>query len=113
MAVGVGAGCVPTISKKPALGRTFLREEDSPARGHVVILSDGFWKRQFAGAPDVIGRTLRLDGEPYTIVGVMPARFTVKAWGATSYDLWVPLAYTDQQRAVRENHNAQVVARLK
>ena len=62
---------------------------------------------------DVIGRTLSLDGEPYTIVGVMPARFTVKAWGATSQDLWVPLAYTDQQRAVRENHNAQVVARLK
>src|SRR6185436_16974553 len=43
----------------------------------------------------------------------MPPRFSVRAWGATSQELWVPLAYTDQQRAVRENHNAQVMARLK
>jgi len=113
MAVGAGADFFEIIGTQPALGRTFQREEDSPGRGHVVILSDGFWKRQFGGAPDVIGRTLQLDGEPYTIVGVMPRRFTVKAWGATSTDLWVPLAYTEQQRAVRENHNAQVVARLK
>jgi putative ABC transport system permease protein len=76
-------------------------------------LSDGFWKRQFGAAADVVGRTLRLDGEPYTVVGVMPARFSVKAWGVTGTDLWVPVAYTDEQRAVRENHNAQVVARLR
>jgi putative ABC transport system permease protein len=113
MAVGVGSDFFEIVGTQPALGRTFLPEEDSLARGHVVILSDGFWKRHFGGARDVVGRTLRLDGEAYTVVGVMPARFTVKAWGATSHELWVPLAYTDQQRAVRENHNAQVVARLK
>ncbi len=113
LAVSAGTDFFEIIGTQPALGRTFLREEDSPARGHVAILSDGFWKRQFASASDVIGRTLRLDGESYTVVGVMPRRFTVKAWGATSPELWVPLAYTDQQRAVRENHNAQVVARLK
>ena len=43
----------------------------------------------------------------------MPARFSVKAWGATARDIWVPLAYSDAERAVRENHNDQVVARLK
>jgi len=101
------------VRATPALGRVFLQEEDSPARSHVVILSDRFWKTHLGGAPDAVGRTLTLDGETYTIVGVMPARFSAEAWGATARQLWVPLAYTDAARAVRENHNAQVVARLK
>ena len=66
-----------------------------------------------SAAADVIGQTLTLDGEAYTIVGVMPARFSIASWGASGRDFWVPLAYTDAERAVRENHNAQVVARLK
>ena len=51
----------------------FLPEEDAPGAAHVVVLSDGFWKSHLGGAPDVVGRTLTLDGEAYTIVGVMPA----------------------------------------
>jgi putative ABC transport system permease protein len=98
---------------QPSLGRVFLPEEDTPARGHVVILSDGFWKRHLGGAPDAVGRTLRLSGEPYTIVGVMPPRFTVAAWNVTARDIWVPVAYTDADRMVRDNHNDSVVGRLK
>ena len=109
----VGQGFFDLVRARPALGRTFLPEEDTPARSHVVILSDGFWRSHFGAAPDVIGRTLSFDGEAYTIVGVMPARFSLTAWGITARELWVPLAYTDAARAVRENHNAQVVARLK
>jgi predicted permease len=101
------------VRTPPRLGRIFLPEEDTPARGHVVILSDGFWKTHFGSAPDVVGRTLTLDGEVYTIVGVMPARFSVQSWGVTAQPLWVPLAYKDTERAVRDNHNDQVVARLK
>jgi predicted permease len=112
VAGAVGADFFEIVRVRPALGRVFLPEEDSPARRQVAILSDRFWKSHFGAAPDVIGRTLRLDGEPYTIVGVMPARFSVAAWGATARDIWVPLAYTNEERAVRENHNAQVVARL-
>jgi putative ABC transport system permease protein len=113
IAAAVGAGFFDTLHAQPALGRTFLPEEDARGRHQVVIVSDGFWKRQFGGAPDVIGRSLRLDGESYTVVGVMPSKFSVEAWGATAQDLWVPLAYTDKERAVRENHNAQVIARLR
>ncbi|HEX2442509.1 MAG TPA: ABC transporter permease [Vicinamibacterales bacterium] len=112
VAGAVGADFFEIVRVRPALGRVFLPEEDSQARRQVVILSDRFWKSHFGAAPDVVGRSLRLDGEPYTIVGVMPASFSVAAWGATARDLWVPLAYTDDERAVRENHNAQVVARL-
>src|SRR5581483_3794868 len=101
------------IGTQPAMGRVFLPEEDAPGKGQVVILSDGFWKRQFAGAQDVIGRTLRLSGEPYTIVGVMPASFTLPAWMVTGRDIWVPLALSDADRALRDNHNLRVVARLK
>jgi putative ABC transport system permease protein len=101
------------VRAQPSLGRTFRPEEDSPARGHVAILSDGFWRSHFGGAADVVGRTLTLDGDVYTVVGVMPARFTVRSWDLTVRELWVPLAYTNEQRAVRENHNAQVIARLK
>jgi predicted permease len=113
VAAAVGAGFFEVVRARPALGRVFLPEEDAPGRNRVVVLSDGFWKRQFGGAPDVVGRTLRLDGDPYTVVGVMPAELSVAAWAATARDLWVPLGYTDAQRAVRENHNAQVIARLR
>jgi putative ABC transport system permease protein len=112
VAGAVGADFFEIVRVRPALGRVFLPEEDSPARRQVAILSDRFWKSHFGAASDVIGRSLRLDGEPYTVVGVMPASFSVAAWGATARDIWVPLAYTDEERAVRENHNAQVVARL-
>ena len=76
MAGAVGAGFFDVVRTPPALGRVFLAEEDSPAKSHVVVLSDGFWKTHIGGAPDAVGRTLTLDGEAYTIVGVMPARFS-------------------------------------
>ena len=77
------------------------------------ILSDGFWKSHFGGAPDAIGRTLTLDGEPYTVVGVMPARSRSRRGASPHRDLWVPVAYKDAERAVRDNHNDAVIARLK
>jgi predicted permease len=109
----VGADFFDVVRAQPLLGRVFLDEEDAPGRSHVAVLSEGLWKSRFGRARDVVGRTMTLDGEAYTIVGVMPARFTVASWGITARPMWVPLAYTDAQRAVRENHNAQVVARLK
>ena len=113
VAGAVGTDFFEVVRGRPELGRLFLSEEDAPGRGHVAILSDGFWKSRFGAATDVEGRTLKLDGEAYTIVGVMPASFSVTSWAASARDLWVPLAYTDAERAVRENHNAQVIARLK
>jgi predicted permease len=111
-ATTVGDGFFDIVGVRAALGRVFLPEEDAPARGHVVILSDGFWKSHFGGAREAIGRTMTLDGKPYTIVGVMPAAFTNASWGATAQPLWVPNAFTADERAVRDNHNDQVVGRL-
>jgi putative ABC transport system permease protein len=113
MAGAVGAGFFDVVRARPLLGRVFVDEEDTPAKSRVVILSEGFWKSHFGGAPDIAGRTMTLNGESYTIVGVMPARFSIESWAVTARQMWVPVAYTDAQRAVRENHNAQVIARLK
>src|SRR5262245_18037183 len=109
----VGADFFQIVRVEPALGRVFLPEEDRPGRGRVVVLSDGFWKTHLGAALDVVGSTISLDGAAYTIVGVMPARFSMTSWAVAAQKLWVPLAHTDEQRAVRENHNESVVARLK
>jgi putative ABC transport system permease protein len=113
LAGAVGAGFFDLVRARPALGRVFRDDEDQPGREQVVILSDGFWRSHLGGSRDALGRSIMLDGRPYTVVGIMPSRFSIKSWGASGRDLWVPLAYTPEDRAVRDNHNAQVVARLK
>jgi predicted permease len=113
LAGAVGTGFFDVVRSRPSRGRVFLPEEDAPGRGHVVVLSEKFWKGHFGGASDVVGRALTLDGDAYTIVGIMPARFSLESWGITARDLWVPMAYTGAERAVRDNHNDAVIARLK
>ena len=92
VAGAVGADFFQVVRARPSLGRVFLADEDSPGRAHVVVLSNRFWQSHLGGAADVIGRTLSLDGEAYTIGGVMPARFSVASWAVSGKDIWVPLA---------------------
>ena len=113
VAGAVGEGFFETLRTKPLVGRVFTAEEDAPGHGHVVVLSNGFWKSHFGGSPDAIGRTLTLDGEAYTVIGVMPAVFSIASWSIMHRDIWVPIAYKDSEQAVRDNHNDSVVARLK
>jgi putative ABC transport system permease protein len=108
----VGPDFFKIVRTQPALGRTFLPEEHAAA-AKVLVISDGFWRSHLAASPDAVGRTLTFYGQGYTIVGVMPRRFSLAAWGATAVPMWAPLAWTDKQAAVRENHNYQAIARLK
>lgn len=108
----VGPGFFAIAGTPPALGRVFLPEEHAP-NAKVLVISDGFWRSHLASAADAVGRTLTFDGQNYTVVGVMPRQFSMKAWGATSVPLWTPLAWSDKQAAVRENHNYNAIARLK
>ncbi len=97
---------------QPELGRAFTAAEDRPGRDSVVILDHGFWLRRFAGDSNIIGRVLRLDGGPVTVVGVMPERFhDIMLAGPVS--LWRPIAFTDEQIRNRGNHYLKVLARLK
>ena len=73
----------------PALGRTFRPEDDVPNAPRVVVISDGIWRRHFGAAPDVVGRTVMLSGQPHEIVGVLAAGF--RPIVSASADLWRPL----------------------
>jgi putative ABC transport system permease protein len=109
----VSAGFFEIVRARPALGRVFRQDEDAPGAKYVVVLSDRFWRTEFGGNPDVIGRTVKLNDEAYTVVGVMPATASVASWTGMASEVWVPLALTDEQRAARGNHNRNGVARLK
>jgi putative ABC transport system permease protein len=109
----VSAGYFSLLGISPALGRTFLDDEDrfpSPAR--VVVISDGLWRRQFGGDTNVVGRRLTLNAEPYSVIGVMPAGFK----GLTdTADLWVPFTLELPQATMmnRGNRWFAALARLR
>jgi putative ABC transport system permease protein len=111
-AVLASPGLVTMIGVAPEIGRSFLPEEGQPGGDNVVVLNHEFWVRRFSADPGIVGRTLRLDGESVTVVGVMPARFTTREqW--SSVDLLRPLAFSDNDRNARGNHYLDVFARLK
>ncbi len=105
----VAPGFFSILRVQPVLGRTFSPEEDRPGQGHVVILGHTVWRDHFAADPGILGRNVLFDGQTYTVVGVMPPKFKFPAWA----ELWVPLAWTNEKRAVRGNHNYMVIGRLK
>lgn len=87
-AIGVSGSWFRTLGVHPALGREWNRDEEA-AEGdsRVVLLSDGLWRRRFGADPGVLGSTVHLDGEPYTVLGVMPQGFTYP-YGADLWRLW-------------------------
>src|SRR5262252_9809853 len=94
------------------IGRTFLDEEGRPGNDHVAILSRAFWQRHFGASPTVIGRSIQLDAQPYTVVGVMPAEFDFPPSGHV--DVWAPLSFdpNDAHGRSRKARSLSVVGRL-
>ena len=98
------------LGVEPQLGRVFGPAEDHPGAPHVAVLSHRLWQRRFGGDANVVGKTLTLNGEPYTVLGVMPARFE---FPEKDVELWVPIAFSARQEANRNTHYLEVVARMK
>ena len=73
--VRVSEDLLPLLEEKPVLGRAFLPEEYQPGKNHVVLVSDGMWRRLFGSDPGLVGRSLKLNDEIYTVIGVMPPGF--------------------------------------
>lgn len=94
----------------PSMGRVFSDEEGEIGGQQKVLLSDGLWRRMFGGAHDVLGKDLRINGRPYAIVGVMPPGFQFMD---PEVQLWVPLAFTPQQKEARHSNNWYDIGRLK
>jgi putative ABC transport system permease protein len=113
----ISASLFPLLGAEPMLGRHFTDEEDTP--GHdVVLLSYRLWQQMFAGQPDAVGSTIRLDRRPFTIVGVMPASFEFPKRGPQfnnePADIWIPIAFSPFERQARGSmFNNSVIARLK
>lgn len=90
-------------------GRTFSPEEENPGRDKVVVISHGLWQRAFGANPNLIGQTVILDSQSYSVIGIMPEGFQFPQ----EAEIWVPLAWNETERQVRSIHDYGVIARLK
>ena len=98
------------LGVQPALGRIFTEQEGEPGNEKKVVLSASFWRSRFGGSPAVVGTDVRLDGQPYTVVGVMPESLEAFDPGAVA---WRALAFTPEQREKRHSNNYWNIGRLK
>ena len=107
----ISACAFPMLRVEPRLGRTFLAEEEGPASPPVAMLGYALWQERFAGDPGVVGRTVRINGEPHTVVGVMPEGFRFPI----SEDLWLPLRLDPAAtpRGSDDQITLEVMARLR
>jgi putative ABC transport system permease protein len=108
-------GLLSILHAQPLLGRGFLDSEYEADHEHEVLLSYGLWRSYFAGNPDVVGKNIQLNAQTFTVVGVMGPEFDfpISSNSDSRTQMWKPLAWTDRERAVRDNHNYGVIARLK
>ena len=111
----VSAEYFQVLGVRPALGRGFLREEDHGDGEHVAVLSHGLWIRRFGGDPGAVGRKVLMDGEAYTVIGVMPQGFDPRASSELNpgvrAEVWVPLALV--AKTAGSGENIPVIARLR
>jgi putative ABC transport system permease protein len=108
----VSAEFFQTLGVNAALGRTIVAGEDQPGHDRVVVLSHGLWREKFARDPAILGRVIRVNGNSYVIVGVMPSSF--RLWDFEA-QLWIPLAFSREEIAPsgRKDRFLRVFARLK
>ena len=108
-AAQLSAGFISMLGVNPAIGREFLAEEDQPGHNTVAIISHRLWQRQLGGDPEVTGRTIKVNDNKYTIIGVMPPKF---AYPETDTDIWIPMAFDADDRQAYGAHFISVLARL-
>ncbi|HKV24074.1 MAG TPA: ABC transporter permease [Candidatus Acidoferrum sp.] len=116
-AARASASLFSVLGVSPLMGRTFTREEDESSH-EVVVLSYGLWRRAFGADPEILGRTVQLDRQPFTVIGVMPQSFQFPlrgpAWNNQPAELWVPMAFTKEEKHGWGNmYNDNVLGLLK
>ncbi len=108
-ASAVSPGFFQTLSVPALIGRTLTPEEEQPGRSNVVVLSYRLWQEHFGSNRDVVDHDIVIDGQNFLVAGVMPPSFRFPDFA----EMWTPMAWTDQERAVRGEHHYGVIARLK
>jgi putative ABC transport system permease protein len=119
--VRVSANFFEALGARPALGQTFLPEQDQEGSAPVAIISYRLWQREFTADPSVLGKSLTLNGRTVTIVGVMPREFEFPGGAnmipglqfATKNDIWMPLAMDGEERKNQGSLNLALLGRLK
>jgi predicted permease len=111
-AVRVTAEYFSVLGASPEFGRTFAAGEDQEGHDHVAVLSHRLWERKFGSDPALIGKAIRLNGERYTVIGVMPFQFRLMSFQG---ELWVPLVLNEPQQsaAARQERDLYLFGRLK
>ena len=113
-AIRVTEGFFRTLRIAPMLGRDFLPEEHRKGRENVVLLDHGFWKRRFGADPGIVGTTMPLEGQPYTVVGVLPPGFEPGMLPtAGPRGIWTPHVIEEHERITRGTAWWAAIARLK
>jgi len=114
------SGFFNVLGTPPAKGRTFVPGEDKAGNNHVVVISDNFWRRRFGADPNILGKTLTLTGEKYTVIGIMPPGFDFPQNAAfpnlgftKQTELWAPLVFDEATAKDRTILSFPVIARLK
>jgi putative ABC transport system permease protein len=98
------------LGVEPLIGRTFLPDEDKPDGPKVTVLTYGFWQKRFGGDSGIIGRALTINGDSYTVIGVLPSSFQ---FALRTGDLWLPYQPTPNQLSRRFMHGSNLIGRLK
>ncbi|HZP62386.1 MAG TPA: ABC transporter permease [Terriglobales bacterium] len=98
------------LGVQPLIGRTFTADEDQPGRDQVIVIGEALWRTRFGSQASILGRTIQVDSQPKTVIGVMPAKFDPMQ----NHDqIWVPIAFDDARRAMHDEHYLLALARLK
>jgi putative ABC transport system permease protein len=108
----VSASFLPLLGAQIQAGRIFLPEEEQVGYNKVAILSDALWRRRFAADPNLVGQKINIEGEPYTVVGILASTFQIFRVLNRPLDIYVPRTF-DYSRLNREDHDTFVYARLK
>lgn len=104
----VSSGFFDALGIRPVLGRGFVRDDETFGRHHVVVLSDALWRRRFDADPNIVGRSIIVDGDPHQVVGVAPHRFAFPD-GA---ELWAPIAFDPKEAPRRDSRYLTVIGRV-
>ncbi|MFL6231341.1 MAG: ABC transporter permease [Pyrinomonadaceae bacterium] len=106
----VSASLFAAVDARPLLGRAFTAEDEAWGKDKVVVLGHGLWRRRFGADAGIVGREVRLNGESYTVVGVMPPKFSFPPNGS---EIWKPLSFDAADAADRGSHFLRVLGRLR
>ncbi len=118
-AVRVSSSLLPMLGVSAARGRVFTPDDDMPGRGAAAILTHGMWTRRYGGRPDVVGKSIALNGQPFEIVGVLPASFSLPRevlpllYGGEVTEVVLPLPLSDAAPRTRNREDYNIVGKLK